>query len=46
LQAWPIDLIQQAIETTEAQRAGLDELAGASVAAAQKIKAACPTTYR
>jgi len=40
----PIDLIQQAIEPTEAQRAALDELAGASVAAAQKIKAACPTT--
>jgi len=35
---------QQAIEPTEAQRAALDELAGASVAAAQKIKAACPTT--
>jgi hypothetical protein len=39
----PIDLIQQAIEPTEAQRAALDELANASVAAAQKIKAACPT---
>src|SRR5260370_21515730 len=40
----PIDLVQQAIEPTEAQRAALDELANASVAAAQKIKAACPTT--
>jgi hypothetical protein len=40
----PIDLIQQAIEPTEAQPAALDELADASVAAAQKIKAACPTT--
>ncbi|MDB5567585.1 MAG: hypothetical protein JWP84_4151 [Tardiphaga sp.] len=40
----PIDLIQQAIEPTEAQRAALDELANASVAAAQKIKVACPTT--
>ena len=40
----PIDLIQQAIEPTETQRAALDELANASVAAAQKIKAACPTT--
>jgi LTXXQ motif family protein len=40
----PIDLIQRAIEPTEAQRAALDELANASVTAAQKIKAACPTT--
>jgi hypothetical protein len=40
----PIDLIQQAIEPTEAQRAALDELANASVKAAQNIKAACPTT--
>jgi hypothetical protein len=40
----PIDLIQQAMEPTEAQRAALDELANASVAAAQKIKAACPAT--
>lgn len=39
----PIDLIQQAIEPTEAQRAALDDLANASVAAAQNIKAACPT---
>jgi hypothetical protein len=40
----PIDLIRQAIDPTEAQRAALDELANASVTAAQKIKAACPTT--
>jgi hypothetical protein len=40
----PIDLVQQAIEPTEAQRAALDEFANASVAAAQKIKAACPST--
>jgi hypothetical protein len=40
----PIDLVQQAIEPTEPQRGALDELANASVAAAQKIKAACPTT--
>ena len=40
----PIDLIPQAIDPTEAQRAALDELANASVTAAQKIKAACPTT--
>src|SRR5450759_2907049 len=40
----PIDLIQQAIEPTDTQRAALDDLANASVTAAQKIKAACPTT--
>jgi hypothetical protein len=40
----PIDLIAQAIEPTEPQRAALDELANASVTSAQKIKAACPTT--
>ncbi len=39
----PIDLIQAAIEPTETQRAALDDLANASVAAAQSIKAACPT---
>ncbi len=39
----PIDLIQQAIEPTETQRAAHDELANASVTAAQTIKAACPT---
>jgi hypothetical protein len=40
----PIDLIAQTIEPTEAQRAALDDLANASVTAAQKIKAACPTS--
>jgi hypothetical protein len=39
----PIDLIQAAIEPTETQRAALDDLANASVAAAQSIRAACPT---
>ena len=39
----PIDLIQQAVEPTETQRAALDELANASVTSAQTIKAACPT---
>ena len=39
----PIDLIAQAIEPTEPQRAALDDLANASVTSAQKIKAACPT---
>jgi LTXXQ motif family protein len=39
----PIDRIQQAIQPNNAQRAALDELANASVKAAQDIKAACPT---
>ena len=39
----PIDQIAQAIEPNEAQRAALDDLAGASVKAAQTIRASCPT---
>ncbi len=39
----PIEQIQQAILPTEAQRAALDDLANASLKAAQDIKAACPT---
>jgi hypothetical protein len=39
----PIDQIQQAIQPNDAQRAALDDLANASVNAAQGIKAACPT---
>jgi LTXXQ motif family protein len=39
----PIDQIQQALQLNEAQRAALDDLANASVKAAQDIKAACPT---
>ena len=39
----PIDQIQQAIQPSETQRAALDDLANASVKAAQGIKAACPT---
>lgn len=39
----PIDEIQQAIQPNDVQRAALDELANASVKAAQDIKAACPT---
>jgi hypothetical protein len=39
----PIEQIQQAIQPNDAQRAALDELANASVKAAQEIKAACPT---
>jgi LTXXQ motif family protein len=38
----PIDQIQQAIEPNDAQRAALDDLANASVKAAQDIKTACP----
>ena len=38
----PIDQFQQAIKPTEAQQAALDELANASLKAAQDIKAACP----
>ena len=39
----PIDRFQQAIQPTEEQRAALDDLANASLKAAQDIKAACPT---
>ena len=39
----PIDQFQQAIQPTEAQRNALDDLANASLKAAQDIKAACPT---
>ena len=39
----PIDQIQQAIQPNDAQRTALDDLANASVKAAQGIKAACPT---
>ena len=42
----PIDQIQQAIALNDAQRAALDDLANASVKAAQDIKAACPTQDR
>jgi LTXXQ motif family protein len=38
----PIDQFQQAIQPTDEQRAALDDLANASVKAAQDIKAACP----
>jgi hypothetical protein len=41
--ALPIDQIQQAIQPNEAQRVALDELANASVQAAQAIRTACPT---
>jgi hypothetical protein len=39
----PIDQFQQAIQPTDGQRAALDDLANASLKAAQDIKAACPS---
>jgi hypothetical protein len=39
----PIDQIQQALQPNDSQRAALDDLANASVKAAQSIRAACPT---
>jgi hypothetical protein len=39
----PIDQVQQAIQPNDEQRAALDDLANASVKAAQGIKAVCPT---
>jgi hypothetical protein len=39
----PIVQIETAIQPTEAQGAALDELGNASIAAAQSIRAACPT---
>jgi hypothetical protein len=39
----PIDQVQQAIQSNDAQQAALDDLANASVKAAQGVKAACPT---
>jgi hypothetical protein len=39
----PIDQIQLAVQPTEAQFAALDDLGNASIAAAQSIRAACPT---
>jgi hypothetical protein len=38
----PIDQFQQAIQPTDEQRTALDDLANASLKAAQDIKAACP----
>jgi hypothetical protein len=39
----PIDQFRQAIQPTDAQSAALDDLANASLKAAQDLKAACPT---
>ncbi len=41
---WPIQGIQQLVEPNAAQRATLDDLANASLKAAQVIRAACPAT--
>jgi hypothetical protein len=41
---WPIDRIQQLVTPNDQQRAALDDLANASLKAAQIIKTACPTT--
>lgn len=42
--AWPIERIEQAVQPNAEQRAALDVFATASVQAAQRIKAACPTS--
>jgi hypothetical protein len=39
----PIDQIAEAVQPSEAQGAALEELGNASIAAAQTIRAACPT---
>lgn len=39
----PVDRIQQALQPNDEQRKALDELANATIKAAQTIKAACPT---
>ena len=39
----PIDQFEKTIQPTDAQRAALDDLANASIKAAQGIKATCPT---
>ena len=41
---WPIDGIQQLVSPNDQQRVALDDLANASVKAAQMIKAGCPTS--
>jgi hypothetical protein len=40
---FPIDRIQQTLQPNDEQRAALEDLANASIKAAQIIKAACPT---
>jgi hypothetical protein len=41
---WPIDRIRQLVSPNDQQRMALDDLADASVKAAQIIKTACPTS--
>src|SRR5262249_26115836 len=41
---WPIDRIQQLVSPDDQQRTALDDLASASVKAAQTIKSGCPTS--
>jgi hypothetical protein len=41
---WPIDRIQQLVSPDDKQRMALDDLADASVKAAEIIKSACPTS--
>jgi hypothetical protein len=42
--AWPIERIEQVVAPNAEQRGALDAFANAAVEAAQRIKAACPTT--
>jgi hypothetical protein len=42
--SWPIDRIQQLVSPDDQQRTSLDDLANASVKAAQIIKGGCPTS--
>jgi hypothetical protein len=42
--SWPIDRIQQLVSPDDQQRTALDDLANASVKAAQVIKSGCPTS--
>jgi hypothetical protein len=42
LAVWPIAQIEQAVQPTEAQRAGLAEVGTVSGTAAQQLRAACP----
>lgn len=42
LAGFPVDQIKQAIQLNDAQRAALDDVANASVKAAQTVKSACP----
>jgi LTXXQ motif family protein len=41
---WPIDRIQELVSPDDQQRAALDDLANASMKAAQIIKSGCPTS--